>query len=146
MLRLRTGGSERPSFDQTFLVMAEILAEQSTCPDGARHGAIITIDRRVVATGYGSPSSGAEPCERCWLREKFEATGIKDWSVCPSVHAELNALLFAARFGISVLGGTVYVTKAPCDPCRRALSNAGIARVVALGAAPFSLTSSGETT
>lgn len=129
---MRTDGTVRPSLDETFLKVAEVLAEQSTCPDGARHGAVITVDRRIVATGYGSPAAGVLPCERCWLREKFRETGIKDFSVCPSCHAELNALISAARIGVSVFGGTLYVTKKPCEPCSRALTNAGIDKVVIL--------------
>jgi dCMP deaminase len=129
----RTDGTFRPSIDAAFLDIAEILAGRSTCPSGARHGAVIAVDRRIVATGYGSPAIGVAPCERCWLREKFAETGVKDWSVCPSCHAELNAIIFAARAGVSVLGGTLYVTKDPCEPCRRALVNAGITRIVTRG-------------
>jgi dCMP deaminase len=130
---LRTDGTPRPSKDETFLRVAEILAELSTCPSGARHGAIVVVDRRIVATGYGSPASGVAPCERCWLREEYARTGKKDWSVCPSVHAELNALLFAARAGVAVLGGTLYVTREPCRSCMRAIANAGVARIVTPG-------------
>ncbi len=123
----RTDKTERPSLDQTFLAIAAVLAERSTCPDGARHGAVITIDNRIVATGYGSPAAGVDPCERCWLREHRARTGVKDFSVCPSVHAEANAVATAARNGISVLGGHVWVTRMPCDGCWRLLINAGLA-------------------
>jgi dCMP deaminase len=130
----RTDGTVRPSKAVAFLRVAETLAELSTCPEGARHGAVITVDDRIVATGYGSPAAGAPPCERCWLREKFAATGVKDWTVCPSVHAEANAVATAARNGISVRGGTIYITRSPCTPCESLLVNAGVAQMVFRGA------------
>ena len=126
----RTGGGFRPSKGEAFLRIAEILAELSTCPDGARHGGVIAVDNRIVATGYGYPPAGVDPCERCWLREKFAETGVKDFSVCPAHHAEHNALIYARRAGVSVVGGVAYLTKAPCADCRRGLVEAGIARVV----------------
>jgi len=67
------------------------------------------------------------PCAQCWLREKFARTGKKDWSVCPSVHAEANAVATAARNGVSVLAGRIYVSREPCDACYRLLANAGVA-------------------
>lgn len=123
----RTDGSTRPTRRAVFLTVAETLAALSTCPEGARHGAVITVDDRIVATGYGSPAAGVSPCGECWLRKKFAETGVKDWSVCPAVHAEANAVACAARNGVSVLGGTAWVTRDPCEACARLLKNAGLA-------------------
>lgn len=126
----RTDGSERPSFSTNMLDIAHVLALRSTCPSGARHGAVIVLDRRIVATGYGSPPEGSAPCERCWLRESFEKTGVKDWSVCPSNHAEANAVANAARTGARVEGGVVFVTKRPCGACLKLLQASGLNAVV----------------
>jgi dCMP deaminase len=131
--RLRTDNTFRPALAETFLTIAKVLAERSTCPDGARHGAVITVDGYIIATGYGSPSVCAAPCERCWLREEYERTGKKNWDVCPSVHAELNCLLTAAKLGVSVKGGTLHCTKTPCDNCRRTLANAGVTEIYVNG-------------
>lgn len=119
----RVDGTTRPLQAEVFMGIAELIAERSTCPKGARHGAVLVLNRHVVAMGYGSPAAGIPTCQRCWLREK---PGKKDWESCPSVHAEANALLMAARFGISVDGADLYVTKAPCGPCLRMLHNAGV--------------------
>lgn len=126
MSQHRTDGSLRPTLDDTFFAIAQILAERSTCPEGARHGCVITVDNRIIATGYGSPAIGVAPCEKCWLREKYEATGIKDWSVCPSIHAEANAVACAARNGISTQGGVAWITREPCERCATLLRSAGI--------------------
>jgi dCMP deaminase len=126
---MRTDKTSRPELDDTFFEIARALAERSTCPDGARHGCVITVDNRVIATGYGSPGVGVPPCERCWLREKYAETGVKDWSVCPSIHAEANAVACAARNGVSTRGAVAWVTRAPCERCRVLLLSAGIERV-----------------
>jgi dCMP deaminase len=106
--------------------LAEAMSARSTCPDGARNGAVLVRDGHVIATGYGSPASGVPPCTKCWLRELSSEDGSKAWEVCPSVHAETNAILMAARFGIVVEGSMMYVTKMPCDPCLRNMVNAGV--------------------
>src|SRR5262245_49260748 len=124
--RMRTDRTRRPTIGETFLAVAQILAERSTCPEGARHGAVITVHDRVVATGYGSPAAGAPPCRECWLRKRFAETGVKDWSVCPSVHAEANAVASAARIGAPIMGGVIWVTREPCAACARLLLNAGV--------------------
>ncbi len=127
----RTDCTQRPPKLNTFLEMAEKLAEQSTCPVGARHGCIIlTKDFNIVAVGYGSPARGVDACPECWLRKKFDETGIKDWTVCPSVHAEANAVANAAKLGHSLIDTRALVTREPCWPCERLLRNAGVAMVI----------------
>lgn len=117
----------RPTPEATFWAIAKIVAERSTCPSGARHGAVlVSAEGRILSVGYGSPASGHPPCDTCWLRKKFLETGVKDWSVCPSIHAEINALANAARVGVSTVGAVLYVTKKPCDRCWDTLHNAGI--------------------
>ncbi len=106
--------------------MAQVLASRSTCPDGARHACILVREGHVLAMGYGSPAAGVPPCQECWLRKEKERTGKKDWNVCPSVHAEPNAIAMAAKFGVSVEGAQAYLTTEPCDQCLRLLMNAGV--------------------
>jgi len=125
----RTDSSERPSLADTFLAVARVFAERSTCPGGARHGCVITVDDRVIATGYGSPPIGAPACPTCYLRDEFARTGKKDWSVCPSIHAEANAVACAARNGVSTKGATAWVTREPCERCYALLRAAGIIKV-----------------
>ena len=49
-----------------------------------------------------------------------------------TVHAEINAILQAARFGVSVEYGTMYCTMFPCYDCAKAIINVGIRKVVSL--------------
>jgi len=124
----RTDGSYRPTLPRVFFMVIRNLAERSTCPDGARHGALLARDQRILATGYGSPAIGEPPCEHCFLREEHKKTGKKNWELCQSVHAEANVLLMSARYGIPIIGSELYCTRKPCNACIRLLVNAGVAR------------------
>lgn len=120
---LRTDGTEEPD---DFFAAARGFAEQSTCPSGARHGVVITsIDGDVMAVGWGTP---LRACDECWLRKKFAETGIKDFSVCPSIHAEDNAVDFLQRHELlsTVVRGTAWITREPCERCRELLISVGI--------------------
>lgn len=131
MSEKRTDGTIRPDPADVFLEIAHIISSRSTCPDGARHGAVlVSEDGYILSTGYGSPMRNCDPCPTCYLRDEFERTGVKNWNVCPSVHAEVNALLAAARNGVAIKGSTLYCTKKPCLNCSRQLVNAGVAKVV----------------
>ena len=46
-----------------------------------------------------------------------------------TIHAEVNAILQAARNGISIDKSTVYVTASPCWNCFKALMNSGVTRI-----------------
>lgn len=121
----------RPSPREYFMGIAVAVRRRANCL-GSRVGAIVVLDRRIVSTGYnGTPENMPNcldgGCTRCAQRERFEAgTG---YDLCICVHAEQNALLAAARFGIAVQGGTVYSTTQPCFGCLKEMLQAGIVGV-----------------
>ena len=104
--------------DLTFLHIAEVLSDLSTC-DRKQVGAVITRDGRCVSWGYNGTAPGLPHCHHT-----------TDEPCEDAVHAELNAVAFAARQGISTDNGTLYVTVSPCVKCSHALIAAGIRRVV----------------
>jgi dCMP deaminase len=53
-----------------------------------------------------------------------------------TLHAEQNAIVQAAMFGVSCLGSTLYVTCQPCNNCAKMVINAGIKKVVFEGEYP----------
>jgi dCMP deaminase len=114
-----------------FMGIALAVRERANCL-GNRVGALIAVDRRVVSTGYnGTPSDMPNclegGCHRCAHREEYPpGTG---YDLCICVHAEQNALLAAARFGIAVQEGTLYTTMRPCFGCTKELLQAGIRAV-----------------
>lgn len=126
--RQRGDDTLRPTLTSMFCSMARIASERSSCfPYGRRHGAVIEVNNRIVATGYNGPPQGWGGCPGCEIRK--DEFG-KDFRLCPAIHAEANAILSAARHGVSILGGTMYVIGRPCFACRLLIEGSGISRVV----------------
>lgn len=125
----------RPTWDQVWADVAEAVARRSSC-DRAQVGAVLVRDNRVVSTGYNGPASGSPAdtalgCQRWCLRAQGAPALADSYGyTCPSIHAEANALLDASR--AEALGGTLYITHAPCADCAKLISNSGVARVVIL--------------
>jgi dCMP deaminase len=99
---------------------------------GSRVGAILVLDDRIIATGYNGTPAGLQNCdeggcERCANRERYQSGSGYDLCIC--VHAEQNALLAAARFGIAVAGATCYTTTRPCFGCTKELLQAQVTEV-----------------
>jgi len=124
----------RPSPDDYFMTIAMAVRRRANCL-GNRVGAVIVRDRRIISTGYNGTPSGLPNCldggcHRCAQRQQYPSgTG---YDLCICVHAEQNALLAAARFGIAVEGGTLYSTLRPCFGCTKELLQAKIDKVVYL--------------
>ncbi len=118
---------------QRFMDLAETVAGWSSCFQENRHvGAIIVKDKRILTTGYNGASSGIESCaERgeCLRRKRNIASGTMQ-EVCYAVHAEQNAIIQAAKLGISLEGSTMYVTHQPCVICTRMIINSGVKTVI----------------
>lgn len=120
-------------WDERFMGLAETVAEWSSCFQPNRHvGAVIVKDKRILTTGYNGAPAGikscAERCE-CLRRTRNIASGTMQ-EVCYAVHAEQNAIIQAAKLGVSLEGATMYVTHQPCVICTRMIINSGVKRVV----------------
>ena len=117
--------------DDYLMGIAVAVRARANCT-GQRVGSVIVQDGRIISTGYnGTPRDMTNcedgGCQRCSHRAEFvSGTG---YDLCICVHAEQNALLAAARFGISVDGATFYTTTRPCFGCTKEMLQAGIARV-----------------
>ena len=122
--------SQRPSWDEYFMEMAELARQRSTCQ--RRHvGAVIVKDNRVIATGYNGVPRGIRHCEETGcLRQQLNVPSGKMHELCRGLHAEQNAIIQAACMGSSIEGGTLYCTTQPCVICTKMIINAGIKRVV----------------
>ena len=120
-------------WDSRFMQMAETVASWSSCFQENRHvGAVIVKDKRILATGYNGAPAGIVSCaERgeCLRRKRNIASGTMQ-EVCYAVHAEQNAIIQAAKLGISLDGAVMYVTHQPCILCTRMIINSGIKKVI----------------
>lgn len=108
---------ERPSRDEIFGEMTAILSKRSVCKR-LHVGAMLVVDGRPISVGYNGPPSGFSHCEKC----DGETCGV-------SIHAEINAIAFAAKNGVKVDRATMYCTDSPCINCAKAMVSAGIKRV-----------------
>ncbi len=120
-------------WDLRFLELINVIGTWSSCyQENRKMGAIIVRDRRILTTGYNGAPAGIKTCvERgeC-LRRKLGIPSGQRGEVCYAVHSEQNALIQAAKLGVSVDGATLYNTHSPCTMCARLIINAGIRRVV----------------
>ncbi|MDO9538079.1 MAG: cytidine/deoxycytidylate deaminase family protein [Thermoplasmata archaeon] len=122
--------NSRPSIDEYFMRMAHLASERSTCLR-RKVGAVIVKDKRVLTTGYNGAPKGIEHCETAGcIRQKMNVPSGERHELCRGVHAEQNAIIQAAVFGVSIQGGTIYITNYPCSVCAKLMLNAGITEVV----------------
>ncbi len=124
------GKQLRPGWDEYFMQVAEVVSRRSTCLRRSI-GAVIVRDKRILTTGYnGAPSGLAHCTDIGCLREKLGVPSGERTEICRGLHAEQNAIIQAAKYGISVEGSTLYSTTEPCSLCAKMLINAGITKVV----------------
>lgn len=123
----------RQSWDQYFFDITKMVGERGTCNRG-RSGAIIVIDKRIVATGYVGSPKGMPHCDDVGhqMRDVIDENGQRSSHCVRTIHAEENAILQAASFGISLRGGTIYCKMTPCFNCARMITQVGIIRVAAM--------------
>ncbi len=120
----------RPSWDEYFMKLAEEVQTRTTCMRRAV-GALIVKDRRILATGYNGVPTGLRHCnETGCLREQLGVPSGQRHEICRGLHAEQNALLQAARYGINIEGASMYITTQPCVVCAKMLINAGIKEII----------------
>lgn len=120
----------RPSWDEYFMKMANDVATRTTCLRRGV-GAVIVNDRRILATGYNGVPTGLTHCsETGCLREQLGVPSGQRHEICRGLHAEQNAIIQAARYGINIAGATIYVNTQPCVVCAKMLINAGITEIV----------------
>jgi len=120
---------ERPDWDEYFMSIARVAASRSNCVK-RKIGAVITIDRRIVATGYNGTPRGVRNCNEggCPRCGAFGESG-QALHECICSHGEENAIVQSAYHGVSVRGGTLYTTMSPCLQCTKMIVNAGITAV-----------------
>ena len=115
--------------DKYFIDIALRTAEESKCVS-LKVGAVIVKDKRIIAQGYNGTPSGQLNCNEALEQGLYKREHHHEWSLVNEIHAEMNALMFAAKYGIPVEGCTMYVTHQPCDQCIKNIYQAGIKRVV----------------
>lgn len=124
-------GYVRPSWDEYFMKIADMIGSRGSC-DRGRAGCVITRDRRIIATGYVGSPVGLPHCDEAGheMHTVTNDDGTTSRHCIRTTHAEQNAICEAARMGISIDNGTLYCKMTPCYACAKMVINAGIKRVV----------------
>jgi dCMP deaminase len=116
----------KPDFDDIFMELAINLAKRSHCVK-AQVGAVLTSETRIISIGYNGPPSGTHNCD-----EEFKDVGCprdSKGSCSLALHAEQNAILYAAKNCSKIEGSTLYVTLSPCISCARVIYSMKIQKV-----------------
>jgi dCMP deaminase len=112
----------RPSWERYFIELARVVASRSTC-DRLKVGVVLVRDRRILATGYNGSMPGSKHCSDV-------GHAMLDGHCVRTVHAEVNALAHAARFGVSTEEAIAYATHSPCFQCYKTLASAGVKVII----------------
>lgn len=138
----------RPTWDELFIKIAEEVSERSSC-SRIKVGAVLAQDNRIVSIGYNGSIPDGEHCDTHFYeywRENYKEIELPyvewienstdffdlhyEWASIHEIHAEQNAILYAAKKGIPVEGSTLYVTYSPCKHCAKAISQSGIKKII----------------
>jgi dCMP deaminase len=117
------------SFDEIYMDLAKTLASRSHCVK-AQVGSVLTKDTRIISLGYNGPPAGTYNCDEVWPDSGCPRDSKGSCSL--ALHAEQNAILYAAKNNMSINGATLYVTLSPCISCARVIYTVGIKRVIYL--------------
>lgn len=115
----------RISRDEMLMEIAHVISHRGTCPR-AQVGAVVSRGARIISSGYVGAPAGQAHCSDVGQGCEIGAHG----GCVRTVHAESNAIAFAARSGIPTEDSTLYCTISPCGECAKLIVNAGITRVV----------------
>lgn len=111
-----------------FIKTAFLLAEKSKCV--SHHvGAVIVKDNRIISMGYNGSPPGLKNCCDHFDKNNFIRDDHRLWSINNEVHAEMNAIMYAAKNGLNINEADIYTTLSPCNYCLKNMIMAGIKNV-----------------
>jgi len=113
---------KRVSWDEYFMAIGREVATRSTC-DRKHVGAVIVREKIILTTGYNGSIRGLAHCDD-------EGHLMEEGHCVRTVHAEANAIAQAARNGVRLDAGEIFVTASPCFGCFKLIANSGLRRIV----------------
>lgn len=113
---------DRLSWQEYFMNLAMTVSQRGTCDRAYVGCVIVNKENRIVSTGYNGSIKGNPHCDEI-------GHTMRDGHCIATIHAEMNALLYCAKEGISVNGCIAYVTHFPCLNCTKSLIQAGISKI-----------------
>ncbi len=133
VIKNKNEGDKRPSWDEYFVDIMKMIGNRGTC-DRGMSGCVIVKDKRIISTGYVGSPAGCKHCHDAGheMHTVTKEDGTESRHCIRTSHAEENAIVQAARNGVSTDGGTLYCKMTPCYTCAKMIINSGIKRVIAL--------------
>jgi dCMP deaminase len=121
----------RPTWDEYFMEIMQAVAKRATC-DRGRAGCVIARDKQILVTGYVGAPKGMPHCDEVGhlMTTVTHEDGHQSQHCMRTAHAEQNAIMQAAKLGVSINGSICYCRMTPCGACAKMMVNAGIKRVV----------------
>ena len=134
--------NKKLTWEEYYLNIAKQVCKKSTCLRN-RFGAVIVKENQIISTGYCGAPRKTKDCgehEFC-LRERENIPSGQRYELCRSIHAEMNCIINAARAGVSLFQGDIYIygetaskdemkDTYPCFICKKMIINAGLNKVV----------------
>jgi len=134
--------NKKLTWEEYYLNIAKQVCKKSTCLRN-RFGAVIVKENQIISTGYCGAPRKTKDCsehEFC-LRERENIPSGQRYELCRSIHAEMNCIINAARAGVSLFQGDIYIygetapndemkNTYPCFICKKMIINAGLNKVV----------------
>jgi len=120
----------RPTWDEYFVAITKQVATRSTCLR-RKVGAIIVKDKRILTTGYNGAPMRVKNCIEIGmcLREEMGVPSGERHEICRGLHAEQNAILQSAYYGVQIRDSVIYSTNQPCALCAKMIINSGIRKI-----------------
>ncbi len=120
----------RPTWNEYFASITRQVAARSTCLR-RKVGAIIVKDKRILTTGYNGAPAGVKNCLDIGicLREELGVPSGERHEICRGLHAEQNAIIQSAYYGVQIKDAVIYSTNQPCVLCAKMIINCGIRRI-----------------
>lgn len=112
----------RKSWNEYFMDLAIAVSERGTCDRAYVGCVLVNQDNRIITTGYNGTISGMKHCDEI-------GHTMRGGHCIATIHAEMNALIYCAKEGISVKGAKCYVTHFPCLNCTKSLIQSGISKI-----------------
>ena len=119
----------RPSWHKYFMDITKLVGTRSTCIR-RKVGAILVKNKRILSSGYNGAPSGITHCNKIGcLRKQLNVPSGEKHELCRGVHAEQNAIIQAAYYGISIKNSILYCTNQPCSICAKIIINSAIKKI-----------------
>ncbi|MEI6757467.1 MAG: dCMP deaminase family protein [Chlorobium sp.] len=118
---------KRLGWHEYFMSVAHLISRRATCTR-AHIGAVVVRDHNILSTGYNGAPSGLPHCNdiNCRIYRSTHPDGTVEENCVNTIHAEINAIVQAAKNGVSIRDADIYITSSPCIHCLKVLINVGI--------------------